>query len=171
VAIWLVAVGTGRTLAMQERWDGLSVYPVQLRMLSGLTHEVPDVRPGTLITLLDNGRAWQATYGFHHAMRYLYQGCAAGYVHGTWNALYPTTFTPEGIRVEPWLALRKPWGIDVTLTPYDHTIVVRHRGDGVVEVLDQWPPELPPLPPGARYDPRCRIVAGTALPPERALLR
>jgi hypothetical protein len=171
VASWLVAVGTGRTVAMQERWDGLSVYPVQLHMLSGLTREVPDVRPGTLITLLDNGRAWQATYGFQHAMRYLYQGRAAGYVHGTWNALYPTTFTPEGIRVEPWLALRKPWGIDVTLTPYDHAIVVRHRGDGVVEVLDQWPPELPPLPLGARYDPRSRIVAGTPLPPERALLR
>lgn len=171
VAIWIVAVGTGRSVAMQKRWDALSAYPVQMRMLTGLTHEVPDVQPGTLITLLDEGRAWHATYGFHHAMCYLYQGRAAGYVHGAWNALYPTSFTPAGIRVEPWLALRMPWGIDVTLTPYDHTIVARHRPDGVVEVLDQWPPELPPLPTGARYDPRSRIVAGAPLPPERALLR
>jgi hypothetical protein len=156
---------------MQKRWDALSAYPSQMRMLTGLTHAVPDVRPGTLIALLDEGHAWRATYGFNHAMRYLYQDRAAGYVHATWNALYPTSFTPAGILVEPWLALRKPWGIDVTLTPYEHTIVARYRPDGVVEILDQWPAELPPLPSGARYEPRSRIVAGAPLPPERALLK
>ncbi len=167
---WLVAVGTGRTVAMQKVWDGVSAYPGQVRMLTGLTERVPDVKPHTLIVLLDEGRAWRATYGFRHAVEYLYQGRAIGYIPGAWDALYPTFFTPEGIRIEPWPALRRPWGIGVTLHRYDETIVVRFAADGRVELVDHWPDGLPPLPPGARYDPGSRVVLGGPVPPERSIL-
>ena len=167
---WLVAVGTGRTVAMQRTWDSVSAYPRQIQMLTALTHQVPDVKPHTLIVLLDEGQAWRATYGFRHAVQYLYQGRAIGYIPGAWDALYPTFFTPEGVRVEPWPALRRPWGTRVTLHRYDETIVVRHAPDGRVEVLDPWPDGLPPLPAGARYDPGSRILVGSPLPPERGIL-
>jgi hypothetical protein len=170
LAAWIVAVGTGRTVAMQKTWDRLSAYPAQIRMLRDLTERVPDVKPGTLIVLLDEGKAWRATYGFRHAMAYLYEGHAIGYIPGAWDALYPAVFTTEGIRVEPWPALRKPWSIRATLTRYSEMIVVRGAADGHVGVLDQWPAELPPLPSGALYDPASRIVVGLAPLPERAIL-
>lgn len=168
---WIVAVGTGRTVAMQKTWDAGSAYPAQIRMLSGLTREVPDVKPNTLIVLIDDGRAWRATYGFHHAVSYLYERRAGGYIWGAWNALYPARFTFAGIVVEPWPSLRKPWGVAPTLHRWDETLVVRHGPDGAVEVLTQWPSPLPPLPPGATYDPASRIVRAGPLPPERAILQ
>jgi hypothetical protein len=167
---WIIAVGTGRTVAMQGAWDRLSYYPRQVRMLRGLTREAPDVKPGTLIILLDEGRAWRATYGFRHAMLYLYDGHAIGYVWRAWDALYPTFFTPRGIRVEPWPSLRKPWGAPITLSRYDEVVVVRDAPGGGVEVLRQWPADLPPLPAGARYDPESRIKRGGPAPPEQAIL-
>jgi hypothetical protein len=169
IGAWIIAVGTGRTLAMQRAWDTVSAYPAQMRMLSGLTREVPDVKPHTLVVLLDHGKAWRATYGFRHALSYLYQGRAIGYVHGAWDALYPTSFAREGIRVEPWPVVRAAWGTGVTLHRYDETIVVR-SSQGGVRVLEEWPQDLPALPTGAAYDPRSRIVAGAAPPPERAIL-
>jgi hypothetical protein len=168
---WIIAVGTGRTVAMQKTWDRVSFYPAQMRMLRGITREVPDVSPGTLIVLLDEGKAWRATYGFRHAVLYLYSGRAIGYVRGAWDALYPTLFTPEGILVEPWPSLRQPWGARVTLSRYEETIVAKYASDGQIAVLREWPAELPPLPAGARYDPDARIVRGGSPPPEQAILR
>jgi hypothetical protein len=165
---WIVAVGTGRTVAMQKTWDRGSFYRAQTATLEGLTQSVPDVRPGTLILLLDEDGAWRATFGFRHAVLYLYRGHALGWVRGAWDALYPTSFGPEGIRTEPWRSLRRPWQAPVTLTRYEDTIVVRCRS-GRVQILEDWPPALPPLPPGARYDPQSRIVRGSR-PPEQAIL-
>lgn len=170
MAAWIVAVGTGRTVAMQKRWDEASMYTTQMRMLSGLTREVPDVRPNTLLVLLDDGAAWRASYGFRHAVLHLYQGRAVGHIPRAWNALYPAFFTPEGIRIEPWPALRAPWGARVALYRYGEIVAVRYTSAGKVEVLKDWPAELPPLPPGARYDPRPRTVEGGTPPPERAIL-
>jgi hypothetical protein len=166
---WVVAVGAGRTVAMQKTWDAASAYPSQMRMLRELTRQVPDVKPHTLIVLLDQGRAWRASYGFRHAVQYLYQGRASGLVHGAWDALYPTFFTPEGIRVEPWSVLRAPWGARVSVNQYNEVIVARYSPEGRVEVLEKWPGEFPPIPPGERYEPESRIVAGSP-PPERAIL-
>jgi hypothetical protein len=171
IGAWIIAVGTGRTVAMQRAWDTVSAYPAQMQMLSSLVRVVPDVQPHTLVVLLDDGKAWRATYGFRHALRYLYQGRAVGYVHGAWDALYPTSFTPEGIRIEPWPVVRAAWRTGVTLHRYDETIVVRYSRQGGVGVLEEWPADLPPLPAGAAYDPRSRIALGAALPPERAMLR
>lgn len=168
---WIVAVGTGRSLAMQKTWDAGSAYPAQRRMLSELTRQVPDVERNTLIVLIDDGRVWRATYGFHHAVSYLYERRASGCIWGAWNALYPARFSAAGIVLEPWPSLRKPWGVAPTLHRWDETLVVRHGQDGAVEVLSQWPAHLPPLPPGATYAPQSRIVRGGPPPPERAILQ
>jgi hypothetical protein len=170
IGAWIIAVGTGRTVAMQRAWDTVSAYPAQMQMLSGLARKVPDVEPLTLVVLLDDGKAWRATYGFRHALLYLYEGRAIGYVPGAWDALYPTSFTPEGIRIEPWPVVRAAWRTGVTLHRYDETIVVRYSRQGGVTVLEEWPRDLPPLPTGAAYRPRSRIVAGAKPPPERAIL-
>jgi hypothetical protein len=170
IGAWIIAVGTGRTVAMQRAWDTVSAYPAQMQMLSGLAREVPDVEPHTLVVLLDDGKAWRATYGFRHALLYLYEGRAIGYVHGAWDALYPTSFTPEGIRIAPWPVVRAAWRTGVTLHRYDETIVVRYSPRGGVSVLEEWPRDLPPLPTGAAYHPRSRIVAGGKPLPERAIL-
>ncbi len=39
-------------------------------------------------------------------------------------------------------------------------IAVRHTKAGDVVLLEAWPPELPPLPPGAVYEPRARLASG-----------
>lgn len=168
---WVVAVGTGRTVAMQQRWDGLSSYEPQMRTLRSLVQAIPDVKDGTAVILLDRARAWRATYGFRHALRYLYEGRALGYVPGTWSVLYPTALTEAGVHTEPWELLRRPWQVAVTTTPYDRVLVVRAAPDGAVEVLPQWPAELPPLPAGARYDPGPLIVRDGPAIPERSILR
>jgi len=45
-------------------------------------------------------------------------------------------------------------------------IVARGGADGRLALLRDWPPELPPLPRSARYEPEARIVRGG--PPVRA---
>ncbi|HEY7514047.1 MAG TPA: hypothetical protein VIC87_06195, partial [Vicinamibacteria bacterium] len=65
-------------------------------------------------------------------------------------------------------AIRRAWRSPVTRHRFDELVVVRHGADGLV-LLEEWPKDarLPPLPPGARYAPRERIVAG-APPAARA---
>ena len=167
---WIVAVGTGRTVEMQKTWDAVSFYPAQIRMLRGLTGQVRDVKPGTLVVLLDEGGAWRATYGFRHALMYLYEGRAIGYIPGAWDALYPARFTPAGIVIEPWPSLRASWGVRASLSRYDETIVARYTREGQVQVLEQWPSELPKLPDGARYLPLSRVLPGAEPLPEQAIL-
>jgi hypothetical protein len=169
LAGWIVAVGTGRTGAMQQTWDRESFYPSQMSMLRGLVGRAPDFRPGTMVLLLDDGGAWRASFGFHHALQYLYQGRAAGCIWGAWNAIYPATLGPEGLHSEPWPVIRVPWGVSPHTYRYDEIVVARFSG-GTVEVLDDWPATLPPLPPGARYAPGSRIVDLSLPVPGRRLL-
>lgn len=167
---WVVAVGTGRTQAMQQRWETLSFYPRQMRMLSALVAEVPDVEPGTLLLLIDNGRAWRANFGFHHAVEYLYRGHAVGLAWGVWTGMFPAFFGPEGMASEPWPTVRRAWGARATVHRYDQIIVLRHTQNGAVQVLDDWPTVLPPLPPGTVYRPRAQLVAIREALPERDIL-
>jgi hypothetical protein len=123
-----------------------------------------------MVLLLDDGQAWRATFGFHHAVRYLYQGRAAGCVWGAWNALYPATLGPDGLSSEPWSVIRGPWGVHPHTYGFDEIVVVRFSG-GDLEVLREWPAALPPLPGGARYDPGGRIVGLSHDVAERRVLR
>lgn len=170
LASWIVAVGTGRTLAMQQTWDRESFYPAQMSMLRGLVGRAPDLRPGTMVILLDEGGAWRATFGFHHAIQYLYEGRAAGCVWGAWNALYPSTLGALGLRSEPWPVIRGPWGVRPRTYLHDEIVVARFSSGGV-EILKEWPEALPPPPAGARYDPGSRILDLARPLPERRILR
>ena len=50
---WVVAVGTGRTVAMQGEWDSFrGVHAEQHRTLSDLVRRAPGLEPGTLVVLL-----------------------------------------------------------------------------------------------------------------------
>lgn len=170
LASWIVAVGAGRTAAMQQTWDRESSYPAQMSMLRGLVNRAPDLRPGTMVLLLDDGKAWRATFGFQHAVQYLYQGHAAGCVWGAWNALYPSSFGPDGLHSEPWPVIRGPWGVRPRTYRYDEIVVARFSDTGV-EVLTSWPEALPPIPADARYDPGSRILALPHPVAERRVLR
>ncbi len=152
LAVWVVALGTARSSAMQLSWNSSSFYSRQTRLLSDLVAAVPDTPPQTLIVLLDEGRAWRANFGFHHAVEYLYRGRATGLVAGARAGMLPAYFTPQGVVSEPLALVRGPWRTGVRLFPYDRVIVVRHGPGGAV-VLEDWPRELPPLPAGSAYRP------------------
>ncbi len=170
LAGWIVAVGAGRLVAMQGTWEDAGAYPRQSAMLRGLTRVVPDVKAGTIVVVLDEGAAWKANFTFEHAVRYLYQGRAAGCVWKGWAFLYHTSFVPAGVRFEPLAEIREAWRVPLHTYRYDEVVVVRFTGAGEVEVLGAWPDALPPLPEGARYDPASRILRDGPPVPERAVL-
>jgi hypothetical protein len=171
MAAWVVAVGTGRAMAIQGAWDRIGYYPAQHRVLVGLTEQAPDLAPHTLVVLLDEMGAWPAVFGFRSAVEYLYRGRALGFVFGGDTLLFPTYFTPEGLRTEPWTSIRSPWDCPATLHRYDELVVVRASQSGEVRILDEWPAGvLPPLPPDARYDPWSRVRRDSERPPEQRIL-
>jgi len=167
---WVVAVGTARTVAMQRIWDGISHHDAQVRVLEGLTELAPELKPHTLVVVVDEVRAWRSTWGFRHAVQYLYRDRAMGYVWDSWDFMFPTRWTPAGVACVPWPEVQLAWRSPPTLHRYDELVVVRNEATGAVDILESWPPFLPPLPPGARYDPRSRILAAAALPAERGIL-
>jgi hypothetical protein len=169
---WVVAVGTGRVVAMQEEWkDSRGVFPAQAATLSALTRVAPGLEPGSLVVLIDDSGAWPMTFTFRHALRYLYGDGVVGVVGGGEDFLYPWRVTGQGIVVEPWPVIRGEWQVTPTLHPWD-TILVAHRGvDGRVAVLSRWPDgALAPLPAGARYAPEERIRPTPVRDRERRVL-
>lgn len=169
---WVVAVGTGRTVAMQREWDEWrGFFPRQHRTLAQLTRLVPDTRPNTLIVLVDDAGAWATGFTFRHAVDYLYEGRALGYVSKAIDFLYPAYFSPQGVHYVPWPVIRRSWKVQPTLHRYDEVVVAHVDGDGELRVLPAWPGDrLPPLPGGAAYDPQPRIVRGPP-PSPQAILR
>jgi hypothetical protein len=165
-------VGTARTLAMQREWDASrSAYPRQRQALLELTAGVPDTKPHTLVVLIDDAGGWPATFTFRHAVDYLYEGRALGYVSRAIDFLYPTYFLPAGVSCEPWPVIRGSWRVAPTMHRYDEIVVAQVGADGALAVLSEWPGDrLPALPEGARYDPESRIVRGTPPPASRAIL-
>lgn len=157
---WVVAFGTGNTVAMQRLWTGMSSYPAQAGLLRQLTARMPDVRPHTLVVLIDGSDAFPAVFTFRHAIGYLYEQRAAGIVWGAADYLYSFTFDDEGVRLEPWDSIRGAWRDEPARYGYGEVIVARGGADGRLALLRDWPPELPPLPPSGRYDPEARIVRG-----------
>jgi hypothetical protein len=167
---WLVAVATARVAALQRLWDEESYYPAQAASLRRLVDQAPDLAPHTLVVLLDESRTWRATFAFRPAVEFLYRGRATGYAFGAWDYLFPATVGQAGIDVLPSPIIRGPWRSPPTRHRYDELVVVRLTPAGELLLLDDWPPELPPLPPGAAYAPRSRIVSGAPRPPEARIL-
>jgi hypothetical protein len=169
---WVVAFGTGNTAAMQGLWTEMSAYPAQTGLLRQLTARAPDVRPHTLVVLIDEGDAFPAVFTFRHAIGYLYDQRAAGVVWKAADYLYSFSFDAEGVRLEPWPVIRKAWRDEPARYRYDELVVARSGADRRLNLLRDWPPELPALPPSARYDPESRIVrGGWAVPAQRILHR
>lgn len=168
---WVVAVGTGRTAAMQSQWDRIGFHPFQDRVLSWLSQKAPHFRPNTFVVLIDEGSTFQTTFSFRHALSYLYHGEATGYVWGKPDLLYPARFTRAGIESLPWPELREAWQAPVTFHRYDEVVVLRQTYTGALQLMEEWPEDpLPPLPAEAVYAPRARIVEG-APPRQHRILR
>lgn len=163
---WIVAAGTAWTLALQRRWEERDTFwPAQSRLLRQLIEIAPDLRPSTLVVLLDADRAFGATFPFRHAIEYLYEGRALGVVPEGHEFLYPTRFEEQVVVTEPFPSIRQPWNEPVTRHGYDQIVVLRHSG-GRLTVLEEWPfGGRPDGAAAARYAPRSRFVPG--LPPER----
>ena len=166
IGCWVVAVGTGRTLAMQRYWDAKSAFPQQAATLRELRTIAPDLKPGTLVVLVDECGHWPAIFPFRHAVEWTYKRRATGLV---WRPgfrgqlFYPTTFGPDGVRTVPWESIQRAWDDPPTFHKYDEILAVRHVPDACgTDLARDWPVELPTLPPGARYAPAERIVQGTS---------
>lgn len=170
---WVVAVGTGRTVALQGEWDSFrSIFAEQHRTLSDLVRRAPGFTPGTLVVLLDGGRIWPMSFTFRHAVAYLYAGQAEGLVSDGADMLYPWSFTPEGVLITPWATIRRAWDVEPSFYPWSTLVVVRASGSGALELLGGWPEGvLPPLPPGATYSPLERIETDEPPPASRRILR
>jgi len=157
---WVVTMGVLRTTAFQADWDAGSPYRDQRRVLLGVTSIAPQVVPGTLVVLLGRGRTWPLDLTFRHAIAYLYEGHALGHVPDSDALLYETSFEPGGIRSSPMPVIRAAWDEAPRLIPYESVVVVREDDSGGLGLLDAWPRDLPPLPSGASYVPRARILSG-----------
>lgn len=164
---WVIAVGTGRTVSMEHELQPMNFYSRQMHALSELVRLVPDVVPHTLIIMLDDS-AWNTAFGFHHAVQYLYERRAAGYVPRRDDKLYLASAEAGGIRFEPTPVIRWPWDQPRAVFRFDEIVVLRTTRRGDVTFLDAWPEELLPLPAGARYAPRARLGSGP-LPRARIL--
>lgn len=161
MACWIVAVGAARTGAMQRDWDAQGYWPVQSASLREIAAVVPDVLPNTLILLLDERRAWPATFTFRHALLLLYEGRAIGLVPGAHDFLYPSRFAAGGISCEPWPVIRKPWGAAPTFHRGSEIVALALAADGSVSLVESWPAALPAVT-GTGYAPRSRIVPARA---------
>ena len=157
---WVVGLGVLRTTVFQADWDRGSPYRSQRSVLLGIISVAPQVAPGTLVVLLARTPAWPLDLTFRHAVAYLYEGRAVGHVPGRDPFLYETSFEAGGIRTSPVPVIRGPWHEEPRVIPYDSVVVVREETSGRVSLVESWPGELPPLPPGARYAPRGRILPG-----------
>ena len=169
---WVVGVGAGRVVAVQDEWDRFrGVHAAQHRTLSDLVGVAPALEPGTLVVLLDETGAFGVSLTFRHAVAYLYPAQAIGLVPAAADFLYPWSFTPAGIAIVPWPDIRQAWDVEPTLHPWDSLVVVRRSASGQLEIVPRWPDGvLPPLPDGARYAPLERIVRDERPPPSRRIL-
>jgi hypothetical protein len=121
----------------------------------------PDVKPRTLVVLVDHCESWPAVFTFRHAVEWTYERRATGFL---WRPgfrgqlLYPTVFGAAGVQTVPWDSIQRAWDDPVTLHRYDAIVAVRRQPPGCrLRLAEDWPDELPPLPPGARYAPAARI--------------
>jgi hypothetical protein len=170
LAAWVVAVGTGRTLASQRFWDQRSYFAAQNRILVRITELAPDLESQTLVVLADETGSWPGVFSFRHAIEYLYDGRAIGHSWPGWDIYYPASFERDAIRIEPWESIRVPWASPVTRHPCERIVVFWATQAGEVRLLEQWPTTLLPLDCAGRYDPGARVRRPAALPASRRIL-
>lgn len=168
---WVVAVGAGRVAALQDEWDRKTFWPGQRGSLVQLVAQAPALAPNTVVLLVDETQTWKVNFAFTHAIHYLYGERVVGLVWKGHEFLYSARLEPEGIHREPWPVIQRAWRSPPTLHRYDEVLAARLSAGGRLVLLDEWPPDLPPLPPGAAYAPRARIGPGPPAPSSRILDR
>lgn len=162
----IAAGGSARTRELQATWDGIGSYARQAGTLAQIVRVAPGLEPGTLVLLLDGAQAWVGSFPFHHGLDVVYGRHVAGCVPGGREQLfYECRATRDGYALVPWRVLESAWGEPPRRFRFDEVIVFRLAPDRRVEVVEEWPPDLPALPPGARYAPRERITRADAAPP------
>ena len=166
---WVVALGTGRTIAMQREFDG-SLYVNQRSTLQQISATAPGLQPHTLVVLIQSGHTWFFNFTFSKAVEYLYADAARGWAPGADPFLMATRLEPEAVWSEPHVATREPWRQDVERYRHDEVVVFGEDDTGRVSLLDAWPADLGPLPPGATYAPRSRIRAEGPAPSQLAIV-
>lgn len=171
IAVWMAAVGTGRITALQDEWDRTSVWPGERATMAQLAGYAPALLPNTVVVLIDESKSWLVTLMFRHAVHYIYGEQVVGVMWKGVDFFSPTTFTPDGIRSEPFAPIREVWRSPVSHHRYDEAVVARFTSDRRLQVLDEWPLALGPLPPGATYAPHARIVHGPPPAAARILSR
>jgi len=168
LAGWVMWVGTARILAMQRQWDERSAFPAQAEFLRHLTRWAPDLRSNTLVVLFDDTATWGAI-AFRHAVEYLYENRACGYLWGSRNMLYRIDVTPAGVVYVTGVDIRRAWQSPPTLHRPHEIVFVRYGSNRSVTVLDHWPESFPLSAP-AVYAPRARVVTARPAPKARAVL-
>lgn len=155
----VAAAGTARTRGLQATWDGVGSYTRQAGALTQIAAIAPGLERGTLVLFLDDARTWVGNFPFHHGLDVVYGRHVAGCVPaGREQLFYACRATPQGYEFIPWRVLEGAWGERPVRFGYDALVVFR-SSSGRVELVEEWPADLPPLPPGARYAPRERLAA------------
>ena len=147
---------------MQRYWDVKSAFPPQAATLRELKTLAPDVKPGTLVVLVDHCGHWPAVFTFRHAVEWTYGRRVTGFL---WRPglrgqlFYPTVFAPEGRAHGAVESIQEAWDDPPTVHRYDEIVALIRRPEECRAALaPEWPDELPPLPPGVRYAPAERIL-------------
>jgi hypothetical protein len=171
LGVLVVAGSAARTSQLQRTWDRTSFFGRQAGTLEQMLRIAPAFEPDTLVVLFDGNQAWLGTFAFHHALDLAYGPGVAGCVgNGREEAFYACRMDGKGIHHDPWPALRSAWRASPRLYRFDEVVVLRSDSAGRLTLLEEWPPELPPLPAGAAYRPRARIAPPGMPPPGRAIL-
>ena len=168
---FVTASGAARTAALQAVRDRTSAYPAQGGAMSQIVATAPELKPGTLLVIMDGMPTWVGTFVFHHAVDVIYGRHVAGCVTNPRETVFYTCpLEADGIRHEPWRMLQSPWDARPHTYRFDEIVIFRSDSRGRVALVDEWPAQLPALPAGATYAPRARITSSAPPPPSRAIL-
>jgi hypothetical protein len=171
LGVLVVAGSAARTGQLQGTWNRTSAFVRQAGTLEQLVRIAPAFAPDTLVVLFDGGRAWVGTFAFHHALDLAYGPRVAGCVgNGREEVFYVCRMDGEGIHHDPWPALTSAWRASPRTYRFDEIVIFRSDPSGRVTLLEEWPSDLPPLPPGATYRPHARIAPPGSPPAARAIV-
>jgi hypothetical protein len=171
LGVVVTAVSGVRTAQLQQLWDRTGFFARHARDVKQIVATAPDFEPGTLVMLFDGAGTWLGSFVFHHALDLVYGRQVAGCVaNGHEEIFYVCQLDPGGVYRETWPVVRTAWGAWPRHYSFDQIVIFRSDTAGRVTLLDEWPSELAPLPPGAAYRPRARIRSSGTPPASRAIL-
>ena len=164
----VAACGAVRVEQLQAVWDATGFYERQSGALRQMIRVASDFKAGTLVLYIEGLPTWIGSFAFHHGLEVVYGRHVAGCVPNERAQLFYRCWqSGEGIRHEPWPVLRAAWGAEPRTYRFDEVAVFRADAAGRIELLEEWPADLPALPVGGRYEPRLRLVHAASPPATR----